>query len=117
MTHLLACGSDLSYIALLTISSARSALWSVASVYPTLSLLTAAVDEVRHGQLIPGIHNLEQRWEEQQDRPATTPPKSPLQQPQQPERIQKMDEKQMQPEVGAEATEEEEDDKEMEETE
>ena len=62
MTHLLACGSELGSVLVLTLTSARPALWSVCSVYPTMAVITCAVDEVKAARLVPGVERLEQRW-------------------------------------------------------
>ena len=61
LTHLQGCGCELSALLVCCITVARPALWSVMSVYPTLALMAAAVDEVRHGQLVPGVRSLEAR--------------------------------------------------------
>ena len=61
LTHLQGCGCELSALTVCCITAARPALWSVMSVYPTLALISTAVDEVRHGQLVPGIRALDSR--------------------------------------------------------
>ena len=61
LTHLQGCGCELAALTVCCLTAARPALWSVMSVYPTLALLTTAIDEVRHGQLVPGIKLLESR--------------------------------------------------------
>ena len=43
-------------------TAARPALWSVHSVYPFLPLITAAIDEVKEGRLVPGVEQLDQRF-------------------------------------------------------
>ena len=62
MTHLLACGCDVGCVVVLTLTAARPALWSTFSVYPTLTLITAAIDEVRGGRLVPGLLQLDERF-------------------------------------------------------
>ena len=61
LTHLQGCGCELTALTVCCITAARPALWSVMSVYPALALITVAVDEVRHGQLVPGVRQLEAR--------------------------------------------------------
>lgn len=61
LTHLQGCGCELAALTVCCITAARPALWSVMSVYPTLALISTAIDEVRHGQLIPGIRQLDSR--------------------------------------------------------
>ena len=62
LTHLQGCGCELSALTVCCITAARPALWSVMAVYPTLTLITTAVDEVRHGQLVPGVKAEGRTW-------------------------------------------------------
>ena len=61
LTHLQGCGCELSALLVCCVTAARPALWSVMTVYPTLAMVTAAVDEVRHNVSVPGVRELESR--------------------------------------------------------
>ena len=61
LTHLQGCGCELSALTVCCITAARPALWSAMAVYPHLALIAAALDEQRHGQLVPGIRQLDSR--------------------------------------------------------